>query len=834
MSSASPRPLPASPAWYQRLFGGAGGDLRHVARQLRKSKGLTAATLATLALCIGTTTAIFSMVYALMLKPLPFEHSERLVEIYDAAVKAGLPKMPSNIVQYRDYAKNAASYEAVGLWNVNDAMVGDEGATQRLSGGIATADLFDVLRVKPVIGRFFTAENNREKADDVVVLTQSYWEAQYGEDPGVLGRSLRIDERTFKIIGVAPRAVEAVDARVKFIRPMTWPAAAENPQARYSLNSTLYGRLKAGTTVGQADAEAKMFTQRYYDAAPAPTRSFMERSGITEHAGSVLEQRVEPVRPTLYLLQGGVAFVLLIGCVNVANLLLVRSNSRLSELAVRHALGASRWIIVRLMLLESLVLTGLGALLGMGLAWLALRVINHYTAALLPQALPMALDGRVLLFAVALTVVVGIAIGLVPAVHLLKTNLTELIQRSSRGASAGRGVRALSSLLVVVQVAVALVLLTGAGLLIHSFAKALQVNPGFDPHGVVTGRVALPGAYRKTNEAALGLRERLLKQLREIPGVSSVALSFSTPFQGGLPINALTLANDPLPPGSPQPGAFRVAVSPDYADTLYLTLVEGRFLREGDDKDGRQTFVVDEAFARKFFPGQSAIGGRFTFGQRPEKDADWPTIVGVVRNVPHNGVEDRSGIPFVYQLLPGRAGGLTVFLRSERPAADLLTLIRQKIHEIDPAIAFFDGGPLTERMDLSFDSRRAVMLLLVTFAALAVFLSALGIYGVLAYDVSQRTREIGIRGAIGATREQVITLILKQGMSKTGIGLVIGLIGAALLSRTMTSLLFDLSPTDPLVYLVTAILLLLVGAMAGYLPARRAAAIDPLQALRVE
>ncbi len=836
VSSVEPDPSSSRPTQADRgsrWLGGLGGDVRAAVRQLRRSKGLTLATLATLALCIGTTTAIFSMVYSLMLKPLPFSESGRLVEIYDTAVKAGLPKMPSNVVQYLDYRQNAQSYEAVGLWGPGESLVGEEGNTQRLSSAAVTADFFEVLKLQPILGTFFTLEQNKPDANHVVVLTQSFWEAQYKEDPEVIGKTLRVDETPHTIVGVAPRALEAMDARVKFLRPLAWPPAAETSGARYALNTFLYGRLKPGVTPEQAAAEAGMFTKRYYDAAPPPVRTFMDRSGIVETAGSLLAQRVEPVRATLFLLQGGVAFVLLIGCVNVANLLLVRANSRLAELAVRHALGATRWAIVRLMLMESLVLTGAGAVLGIGLAWGALKAINHYLLTMLPQALPMALDARVLAFAVVLTVVVGVAIGLVPASHLLRTNLNDLIQRSSRGASAGRGVRLLSSVLVVAQVSVALMLLTGAGLLIRSFAQALKVNPGFTADGVVMGRIALPASYRKTDDAATGIQERLRQQLREIPGVASVALSFSTPFQGGLPINALTLAEDPLPAGSPQPGAYRVAVTPDYLETLGLQLVEGRFFQETEMKDAR-VYVVDEAFAKKFFPKGSALGGRFTFGSRPEKDADWPTIVGVVRNVPHNGVEDRSGIPFIYQPMRGRPGGLTVFLKTTRPTAEVIAVMREKLRAIDPAIPLVEVGPLAERMDASFDNRRAVMLLLVSFAALAVFLSALGIYGVLAYDVSQRTREIGIRGAIGATRSQVIELILKQGLWKTGIGLAIGLVGAWLLSRTMTSLLFDVSPTEPVVYAAVAVVLLAVGALASYLPARRAAAIDPLVALRID
>jgi predicted permease len=571
------------------------------------------------------------------------------------------------------------------------------------------------------------------------------------------------------------------------------------------------------------------------DAGPPQLKAFVERSGMTMNVGGVQEQRVQPVRATLLMLQGGVAFVLLIGCFNVANLLLVRSNARQAEIAIRSALGASRTAIARQFLLESLILTLLGSLLGLAVAWSALRVTNLYMAKMMPQSLPAALDWRVLGFAIALALAIGLVIGVIPVLHMLRTNLTAVIQSSSRSASSGRGVRALSSVLVVAQVGVALVLLTGAGLLIHSFAEAMKVETGLDASKVVTARVALTRQYRASDEAASKIRERLMQSLREIPGVTSVALSASTPFQGGLPINAFTLENDTLPPGAPQPGAFRVLVTPGYLDTLGLKLVEGRFYEEADAvPTARPVFVVDQSFARKFFPN-GAIGGHFSFGGRPEKPEDWPTIVGVVKDVPHNGVEEKSGNPFIYQIVRGgRPGGFTMFLRTDRPAGDAVSALRAKVREIDPGLPLFEAGPLEEAVDSSFDNRRAVMMLLAAFAILALFLSALGIYGVLAYDVSQRTREIGVRSAIGASRGQISSLILKQGLWKGGLGVVLGLVGAWLLSKYMTTLLFNVKPTDPAVYGSVSLVLIGVALLASYFPARRASRIDPLIALRDE
>jgi len=381
---------------------------------------------------------------------------------------------------------------------------------------------------------------------------------------------------------------------------------------------------------------------------------------------------------------------------------------------------------------------------------------------------------------------------------------------------------------------VALVLLSGAGLLIHSFANAISVNPGFDPGNLVVGNIALPASYQAKDHAA-AFQRRLEASLREIPGVDGVAMATGIPFKGGLPVIALTLKENALPKDSPQPAAFLIGASLGYFQTLHIPLLEGRFLEEADFANGRQAFVVDERFAKRFYPGRSAVGAHFTFGGPPEKDSDWPVIVGVVRNVPHNGVEDRSNNPFVYYpLLASTPGGMSLCLRSTRPVGDAVSALREKLRAVDAAIPLFETGTVQQGIDESFDNRRAVMLLLGGFAGLALFLSAIGIYGVLAYDVSQRTREIGIRGAIGATRPQIIGLVMKQGLWKTGVGLAVGLAGAILLSGYMTSMLFELKATDPWSYVIVSLALAAVAALASYLPARSAARINPNEALRID
>lgn len=815
------------------MIGGLAGDSRFAIRMLAKSKGFAATALTTLALCIGANTAIFSMLYALVLEPLPFRESTKIVEVYNSFPNVGLDNLPSNVVQYLDFKENAPAFEHLALWQRGETTYGEEGSATRLDFAATTAEMFEVLAVKPIIGSFFTAENHVPAADKVLVLTQSFWRTHFQENPGVLGQTLVLSGDTYEIIGVAPANFEAFDAQVNFVTPLSWQPDQVNQRARYGVSPRLYGRLKVDATIGAAFAQVDALEQKVYDEGAPPLRDFLDRSGHVIGVDTVHSQRVAPVKASLYLLQGGVLFVLLIGCVNVANLMLARSNARQGELAIRVALGASRGAIARQLLVESSLLTFMGAIIGLGLAWSALGTVNHFTAQLLPNALPFGIDTQVLGYTALVAVVMALVIGVLPVVHVLGGNLVQAIQSQSRGASTGRGVRAMSSVLVVLQMAFALMLLTGAGLLIRSFAQVTAIDPGFNPEQVVAARVALPSEYRQDNRAQL-FAGQLTTSLEEIPGVK-VGLATATPFLTGMSINTFTVRDYVVPEGAPQSGAYHFSASPGYREALQIPLREGRWFNESDTAEARRVMVVDEDFARQYYPNESAVGHHVTFGGPPDEEGDWPVIIGVVGNVRHNGMEEDSGNPYIYRALAqGGFGALSIFFRTERPTAEVIRMLRDKVTTIDASLPVYEAGPMEGFISQSFSDRRGIMLLLVSFAVLALVLSAVGIYGVLAYDVSQRTREIGIRGAIGASREQIVALILKQGLWKVGIGLVLGLIGAFSLSRLMTSMLFEVQPTDPIAYVIVSFVLLLVGLLASYLPARRAARIDPNVALRVE
>ena len=808
-------------------------DVRYAGRMLRKNRGFTAAAVTSLALCIGANTTIFSMLYALVIRPLPFQKPGQLVEIYNSFPKVGMPKLPSNLGQYLDFKKNAPAFTQLALWRLDDYTLGEDRGPSRISGAIATAGIFDLLGVQPLFGRFFTPQNHVPGADKVVVLTQSFWESHFQSDPGVIGRTLRLDGEPFEIIGIAPRVFEAFDARVRLIRPLAWPPGQQFGRMPYS--PQLFGRIKPGANLGDACSQVEALEKQYYDGTTPENREFYDRTGHRIRIDTVQAQRAEPVKTSLFLLQGGALFVLLIGCVNVANLLLARSNARSGEFAMRVALGATRGAIARQLLVESALLTCLGAACGLLLAWSGLSTANHFTAQLLPDALPFGLDHHVLGYTAIITAVLALFVGSLPVLHLLGGRSSDSMQIQGRGMSAGRGTQAVGSALVVAQVAFALMLLTGAGLLIRSFANVLAVEPGFDPQQVIGARIAVPPNKEKN------FPPRLEAALREIPGVEA-SLATATPFllvppyQVSMPLGAFDLREYALPSGMSLPSVFYCGVTPSYLKTMRIPLREGRWFNETDMEKGRAV-VVDESFSKRYFAGRTAVGQRMVLnGSPPKKDEDWLEIVGVVGNVRHNGVEDKSGQPFLYVPLTQMPfyGMMSVLVRTARPESEVAALLREKVAAIDPELPVYAAETLDGVIRDSVSNRRGIMLLLGSFAGIALLLSAVGIYGMLAYDVSRRTREIGIRSALGATRRQVAGLIVRQGLWKTVMGVVLGLAGATLLSRFLTSLLFEVRPTDSFVYVAVSLLLMIVAALASWLPARRAAKVDPMVALRAE
>ncbi|HYC72737.1 MAG TPA: ABC transporter permease [Opitutaceae bacterium] len=809
-------------------------DVRFSWRALRRSRGFSLAVVVTLALCIGANTTILSVLYGLVLKPLPFPDPGQLVQVYNSLPKGDRPKERASIAQYLDYQANADRFAGFALWTVWTFNIGEDADPERGIGARVTADYFKILGVEPVLGRFYTAEECVPGKDFVLVLTETFWERKFKADPGVIGREIRLGGQPFTIIGVAPRRLEALNADATVLKPFEWQPQQANPQARFSQNGILYARMKPG--VGPEEARAQLITleQRWQEqVAPPATREFLARGGFTVGVGRIRAEQTRSVRTSLLLLQGGACFVLLLGCVNVANLMLARANARRTELAVRQALGAGPGALARQMIVEGLLLALAGAGGGLALAWGSLRVINTYTTAIVREVAPVAIDGTVLGLTLLTAVAVALLIALLPVMRAWRTNLLASLQSGSRGSSAGGGSRAAGGVLVMAQVGLALVLLVGAGLLLRSFARVLQVDPGFDASRAVQGRTVF-GYPGQTPESIKSTQDLIIARMREIPGVEQVGYTNVFPLSATLNVSNFPIRGSSAGPGESAPTASLQWVSPGYLEAMGIKLIEGRYFNETDATGpARRVFIVDANFARKHFPGRSAVGETFAFRHSGLPADEWPRIIGVVAPAKLSGLEDRSGTPFVFTPM-GASAGFSMVLRTSRPAREIVPLMRQKLRSVDPGAPLYHEGSLQEELEFMLSNRRGVMWLLGAFAGVALLLSAVGLYGMLAYDVAQRTKEIGIRGAVGATRGQIAAMILRQGLGKAGLGLALGLAGAFHLSRYLASLLFEIDPTDPLVFASVPLLLLLVTVLASWLPARRAARVDPLVALRSE
>jgi len=808
-------------------------EVRMAFCSLRRAPGFSAAVIVTLTLCIGANTTILSTLYGLILKPMPFHDAGQLVEVYSSLPKINQPKRPTSVGQYLDYKENADMFEGFALWRTWSFNTGEGSGPTRGIGARVTADYFEILGVQPLLGRFYTIEESVPGNDQVVVLTQTFWENNYQADPSVVGRVIRLNGQPYTIIGVAPRSLEALNTDTTILKPFEWRPVLAEPRARANFRAVMYARMKPGVAPSAALAQLATLEQRFQqELAPPNVREFLDRRGFRMGLGRVRVEQTNSIRTSLLMLQGGALFVLLLGCVNVANLMLARANARRNELAVRQALGAGRGALVRQMIVEGLILAGVGAAIGLALTWTSLRVINTYTTVIIREVQPIALDGTVLGVTLLTTVVVALLIAVLPIVMTWRTNLLASMQGGARGASAGGGMRAASGMLVTGQVALALVLLIGAGLLIRSFGRVLEVDPGIDARHVVHGRVAI-GSSVQDADGARSLQELIVARMKEIPGVDQVGFTTGLPVRSRSGIHSFPIRGATLGPNEIPPQAGMVAASPGYLEAMGIGLLEGRAFNAADTlPEARPVWLIDENFEKQYFPGRSAVGE--TFESDPDQPPEqWPMIVGVVAAAKLNGLEDVSGIPIVFRpTFP--SNGMSLVLRTDRPAAEIVPLMRQKLRSVDPSLPLYHTGSLQDTLDDMLANRRGVMTLLGAFAGIALLLSAVGIYGMLAYDVSQRTREIGIRGAIGSTRGQIVAMILRQGLWKTGVGLVIGLGAAFFLSRYMSSLLFEIKARDPLVFAGVSLALLLIAFVASWLPARRAAKIDPVIALRSE
>ena len=810
-------------------------DVRFGLKLLYKEKAFTITALLTLALCIGANTAIFTVLHAVILAPLPYEQPDRLLRLYNIYPGVGVYDRGSNgIPDYLDRKQLTEVFDSVALYGENGYDAGPDGSPAHIPGEYVTPSFFHVLRVSPMLGRTFEENDAVKGKDQLAILSYGLWKDMYAMDAHILGKDIRLNGRPYRVVGVMPRGFEAPASEARLWVPFAFTPRQMSDDARHSNNWDMIARLRPGVSIAYAQQRVDALNKENIERYPK-YRTLLKASRFATKVVGLKDLIVLDVRPILYLLQAAVSFVLLIGCVNVANLLLVRSNVRRKELAIRFSLGAGRWRLGRQLLVESLTLASLGGALGILTGYAGVRLLFALGAKELPRSGGIHMDPAVLAFSAGAAIVTGLVFGSVPVFQLFRRDFNESVRTTERAATAGRGALFTRSALVVVQVSLAFVLLIGAGLLTLSFARLLSVNPGFQSEHVLTASFALPGSRYKKDDDTRAFVSSLLRNVRSQPGVTHAATATDLPFTNNTNSSVITLDSHPLAPGELPPVPAWNTIDSDYFRAMSIPLIEGRPFSEADTEAAPRVAIIDQFLARKYWPGRSAIGERIHRGLDNNEDKEYCTIVGVVASIKSNDLAEHNPVGevyFSYKQFPNHNMHLVV--RSNRDDPRLGQTIHHLLAGVDAQLPLFDVKTMPERISASTLNRRAAMAICLVFAALALVLAAVGIYGVLAYSVAQRTREFGIRVALGARTGNVISMVLGEGMRLAAAGLIIGAAGALAATRLMTAMLYEVKPTDPTVFVLVAVALLGVALAASLIPSARAVRIRPSEALRVE
>lgn len=801
-------------------------DVRYGTRMLIKGPGFTAVALLTLMLGIGANSAIFTVVNALLLRPLPFEESENLVFLSERSRQ--LEGMSISYPNFTDWREQNSVFENIAVFRRQSFNLTSGSEPERLNGSQVSASLFSILRYQPALGRAFTDEEDKPGANPVVILSHGLWQRRFGSDPHLLGQTLTMSGRGFTVIGVMPQSF-AFPTRVELWVSVGQESGQQSWQNRGN-HPGLYGvaRLRSGVGVEQARADMDTVAGRLEEQYPNTNST----NRVTVQP--LLEIVVRDVRPGLVVLIAAVGFVLLIACVNVANLLLARGATREKEIALRSALGARRGRLVRQLLTESLLLSFGGGVLGLALAYWGVKGLIAISPANTPRVSEISLDMTVLGFTLGVTLLTGVAFGLAPALHASKPDLNETLKDASRGSTGGLHRHRFRSALVVVEVAVALVLLIAGGLTIRSFYRLQQVTPGFDGENLLTIQLTLPPATYPEPHQRAGFFQQLLGRLASLPGVESVGGATGLPLGNNGNQTSFSIEGQPPPPPGEIPLVEIANVSTDYFKTMRIPLLRGRIFTDQDHSETPQVIVIDQLFAERYWPGEDPLGKQIRFGGVSSQNP-LLTVVGVVGRVMMEGLDNNSNRVQGYRpYLQGPWNGFSVVLRTKSEPTSLASSVRQEVLNIDGNQPIFNIRTMEQIRSESITPRRLTTILLSIFAGVALLLATVGIYGVMAYSVSQRTHEIGIRIALGAARRDVMRLVVGQGMLLASLGVGLGLGGAFLLTRWMSNLLFGVSATDPMTFGGIAALLTGVAFAACCIPARRAMSVDPMVALRYE
>jgi predicted permease len=803
-------------------------DLRYGVRMLRRNPGFTLVALLALALGIGANTALFSVVYGVLLKPLPYAQGKELVVLHQEFPKTNAMNVRFSQKEINDYREQAKSLAQIEEYHQMSFILLDGQEPDEVRTGVVSAHFFDLLGIKPYKGRFFTTADNIPGADAVLVLSYTYWQNRYGGDPGIIGRHFRMNDKVHTVVGVLPPVPQYPRENDVYMPIVACPYSS-SPQAiadRGARMMQAFGRLKPGADVGIGNSDVRLVAarlqQQYPDFYPAAR-------GLGAGMDGLQNQLTQQVRPMLLVLLGTAGLVLLIACANVANLALARIMRREQEMAVRAALGASRVRLVRQLLTESTLLSLAGGALGLLLASACLELLVRFVARFTTRAAEVRISTEVLLFTLGVSVLTGLIFGSVPALSQ-RLNLVNSLKEGSANATVKSSGLRLRNLLVAGQVALSFVLLIAAGLMARSFIKLQQVNGGYNPENVLTANIPLNFSKYGGNTATLNFFDRVIGKLEGTPGILAVGVNNGAPLAPGMPMNAtFIIEGQRMSEHEALPSTDVSFVSPDSLQLMAVPLISGRFFTPHDNADSPEVVIISRSFARHYFPNEDPLGKRVS----ADNGKTWIKIVGVVGDVKYYGL-DKEAIDTAYVAFAQSPMGGTLLLKTAGNPMNYAQQVREAVHSVDPEQPVNGIKTLGELRGDALVQSRLTALLLALFAGLALAIAATGLSGVTALMVSQRTREIGIRMALGAQSNEVLRMIMMQGMSVIVLGLAVGIVCALAFSRVMRALLFETTVNDPPTFAGVALMFLAVGLAASYLPARRVTKVDPLIALRSE